>query len=498
MQGKKIYQEKLFVNFQLSEHIPADNIYRKISELIDLEFLYRHTASYYGREGRKGIDPVVFMKFMLVGYLENINSDRRIVEVSRLRLDILFFLGYDLGEALPWHSTLSRTRQLYGQQVFTQVFRAVLKQCIDKGMLSGRRQAVDGFFIKANASLDGMLEREVLEDAERFARELQENSGEFSPRTVKIPEKRLCDRSGRPPRRNAHNDTHCSRKDPEAKLSVKRGKAMALNYLGEVCVDTQSRLITHIEAFTAEKHDGQCLPGVMDRLVSSLGHEGLHVDELLADRGFSTGEALKALEELGITGYIPNRPQFRPDREGFTYHPQGDYYTCPNQKKLFYKEDAGCNCRRYKSGRGDCKGCPLQQNCSGYKEHKKSAEINVSIDRNQYMRMHQRMQTPKALKMMRIRQSTVEPVIGTLTNFMALRKLNTIGLIQANKCVTMAGTAFNLKKLIKYIQRMPPKICLAAKAVKKDYMAFLPPFYHHLNTLKNHFYLSPFPRISLK
>lgn len=469
MQGKKIYQEKLFVNFQLSEHVPAENIYRKISELIDFEFLYRQTAPYYGREGRKGIDPVVFMKFMLVGYLENINSDRRIVEVSRLRLDILFFLGYDLGEPLPWHSTLSRTRQLYGQQVFTEVFRAVLKQCIEKGMLAGRRQAVDGFFIKANASLDGMLEREVLEDAERFARELQQNSDEPGPRTVKIPKQRLCDQSGRPPKNNAHNDTHCSRKDPEAKLSVKRGKAMALNYLGEVCVDTQSHLITHIEAFTAEKHDGQCLPGVIDRLVVNLGHEGLRVDELLADRGFSTGEALRALEELGITGYIPNRPQFRPDREGFTYHPQEGYYTCPNQKKLFYKEDVGCNCRRYKSSRGDCKGCPLQQSCSGYKEHRKSAEINVSIDREQYMRMHQRMQTRKALKMMKIRKSTVEPVIGTLTNFMALKRLNTVGLVQANKCVTMAGAAFNLKKLIKHVWKLPRKILSVSKSVKMHF-----------------------------
>src|SRR5690606_17708553 len=133
MQGRKVYQEQLFINFQLSDHVPEDNLYRRILGLIDSDYLYKLTAPYYGKEGRKSIDPVVFTKLMLVGYLENINSDRRIIEVCRLRMDILFFLGYGLGETLPWHSTLSRTRQLYSQEVFTAVFQQVLSLCMDKG-----------------------------------------------------------------------------------------------------------------------------------------------------------------------------------------------------------------------------------------------------------------------------------------------------------------------------------------------------------------------------
>lgn len=137
MQGKKHFQEKLFVSFQLSNAVPSDNIYRRLKDLIDFSFMYKSTAKYYGGEGQKSIDPIVFMKLMLVGYLENLNSDRRIISISKMRMDILFFLGYDLDEELPWHSTLSRTRQLYGQEVFTEMFRLVLKQCIDKGMVSG-------------------------------------------------------------------------------------------------------------------------------------------------------------------------------------------------------------------------------------------------------------------------------------------------------------------------------------------------------------------------
>lgn len=82
MQGKKLYQEKLFVRFQLSDHVPEGNFYCRLSGILDLNFLYKLTVPYYGAEGQKSIDPVVFMKLMLVGYFENLNSDRRIITTS--------------------------------------------------------------------------------------------------------------------------------------------------------------------------------------------------------------------------------------------------------------------------------------------------------------------------------------------------------------------------------------------------------------------------------
>ena len=115
------------------------------------------------------------MKLMLVGYLENLNSDRRIIACSRMRMDILYFLGYNPDEELPWHSTLSRTRQLYGEQEFISLFKVVLKQCIDKGMVSGKRQAIDSVFVKANAAISSMVEREILEDASVYSKELEFN-----------------------------------------------------------------------------------------------------------------------------------------------------------------------------------------------------------------------------------------------------------------------------------------------------------------------------------
>ena len=68
------------MNFQLSERIPKDNFYRRLRETLDLQSIYSDTQDLYGRTGKPSIDPVVFFKLMLTGYLENITSDRRLVE----------------------------------------------------------------------------------------------------------------------------------------------------------------------------------------------------------------------------------------------------------------------------------------------------------------------------------------------------------------------------------------------------------------------------------
>src|SRR5215204_5998831 len=107
MQGKKHYQEKLFTQFSLSGRVPEHNFYRRLKEVLDLRWLYKRTKKYYGTEGQKSIDAVVFFKLILIGYLENLGSDRRIIQTAQMRLDMLYFLGYDIDEELPWHSTVT-------------------------------------------------------------------------------------------------------------------------------------------------------------------------------------------------------------------------------------------------------------------------------------------------------------------------------------------------------------------------------------------------------
>ena len=341
MQGKKQFLEKLFTSFQLSDRVPEDNFYRRLKGILDLGWLYKATKSYYGTEGQKSVDPVVFFKLMLIGYLENLGSDRRIITTVSMRLDMLYFLGYDIDEELPWHSTLSRTRQLYGEDLFKRLFKDVLRQCIDKGMVSGRRQVMDSAPVKANASMDSLKEKEILDDASAYLGELEMQEEEQqndnndtnadAGKTVSAARNKAVELhhkwkekaykgmpggDGKGRAKFLSNHTHYSSTDRDARVSVKPGKPRQLNYLAQVSVDTAHHVITQMQSDYADRKDSQCLPSLLTSTMKNLREHGIEIEEVYADGGYSSGEALKALEEKGITGYIPNFGQYKPSKRG--------------------------------------------------------------------------------------------------------------------------------------------------------------------------------------
>jgi len=482
MQGKKHYSEQLFKSFQLSQRVPEDNFYRRLKDLLDLQWLYKETKQYYGTEGQQSIDPVVFFKLILIGYLENLGSDRRIINTVSMRLDMLYFVGYDIDEALPWFSTLSRTRKLYGEQLFKQLFKQVLKQCIDKGMVAGKRQAMDSAPVKANASMDSLKEKTVLDDGDDYTNELNDDDEQGSDQNTVSSERKKSveqhhswkakeykdDRS-----KFVSNHTHYSTTDADARISVKPGKPRQLNYLAQVSVDTAHHVITQIQSDYANKKDSQCLPSLLKNTIENLKEGNLEIEEVLADAGFSSGEALQALEDNNIEGYIPNFGQYKNSREGFTYDKENDRYICSRGAILPFKKltttSLGYLMKTYRSSSKDCAQCPLRSVCIGKSDFKK---IDDTVDKPLYDRMHARLQTPKAKRMKKLRSSTVEPVLGTLINYMNMRRVNTRGIRQANKCMIMAAVAYNLKKLMKWKGPKAETGVMAIKRAKKSLCLF--------------------------
>lgn len=316
MIGKKTLQQKSFYGISLEQLVPEDNFYRRLDAELNLDFIYPLVKHHYGSEGQQSIDPVVFFKICLVGYLNNITSDRRLIAYCSDSLAIRLFLRYDIDEELPWHSTISRTRQLYGEEVFMELFRRVLSLCVQKGMVRGKRQAVDSAFIKANASLDSLLEKEVLDDASAYAGELDAES-EFK---VSAARKKLVDRhhawkeeayktmpghtSKERMDENGNlirgkflsNHTHYSPTDPDARISVKPGKARQMNYFGQLSVDDAHHVITGACADFADKRDSQCLEKIVETARENLERENMDCGEILADAGYSSGEALAYVE----------------------------------------------------------------------------------------------------------------------------------------------------------------------------------------------------------
>lgn len=498
MQGKKQFTEKLFTNFQLSERVPEDNFYRRLKSILDLQWLYKATKKYYGTEGQKSIDPVVFFKLMLIGYLENLGSDRRIINAVSMRLDMLYFLGYDIDEGLPWHSTLSRTRQLYGEELFRQLFKEVLKRCIDKGMVAGKRQVMDSAPVKANASMDSLKEKEILDDASAYLGELkeeEENANDNNEVNTDDDNKTVSSKRNKAvqlhhkwkekaykgmPKGNSgrakfvSNHTHYSITDPDARISVKPGKPRGLNYLAQVSVDTAHHVITCIQSNHADRKDSQCLPSLLTDTIANLKEGGVELEEVYADAGYSSGEALKALEQNNITGYIPNFGQYKPSREGFTYDSENDRYTCSRGAHLPFKKltttSLGYKMKVYRSSAKDCGPCPLRSVCIGKSDFKK---IDDSIDKPYYDRMHARLESVNRNKIKKIRSSTVEPVLGTLVNYLSMRRVNTRGIKQANKCMLMAAVAYNLKKLMKWQQQKRKTAVTALKKAERSLYSFV-------------------------
>ena len=481
MQGKKKYTPKIFYQLSLDALVPEDNFYRQLQSELALDFLYKATRKYYGSEGQASIDPVVFFKILLVGYLNNINSDRALLRYCSNSLDVRLFLGYDLDEDLPWHSTLSRTRQLFGEELFLELFRKVLSMCVEKGMVRGKRQAVDSAFIKANASMDSLVEKEVLEDASAFVDELEENS-EFKATS---PRKKLVEQhhqwkekeyKGMPGNNKSErkdedgneirpkflsNHTHYSPTDPDAKISVKPGKARQLNYSGQLAVDDAHHVITAACASTSGSKDSVIFPEIMNQTLENLSLNQMQTEEVLADAGYSSGESLKYCKEKGLNAYIPNFGQYKPEREGFYYNKSENRYECQkpggNHAVLLFKgtktDSKGYSKNIYRSSEKDCGKCPLRAECCG--KVTKFKKLDDSIYKPLYDEMHEKLsRDPNYTRFLTKRRSSrVEPVLGTLINHHNMKRINSRGMAQANKHVLMAALTYNLKKYLKFITR---------------------------------------------
>src|SRR5687767_12652844 len=95
----------------LEKLVPNNHFYYRLKKIVDLEFIQELVTPSYSHMGRPSLDPIVFIKLLLVAHFENITSDRKLIQTANLHLGIRYFLGYELSQSLPFHSTISRTRK---------------------------------------------------------------------------------------------------------------------------------------------------------------------------------------------------------------------------------------------------------------------------------------------------------------------------------------------------------------------------------------------------
>ena len=140
----------------IEDLVPPEHFLRKLETALNLSFIYEDTETLYSRKyGRPPIDPVVIVKYLLVGFLYGIPSERQIEQRIQTDVALRWYLGLDLFDRVPDHSTISqlRRRKPTFRKIFRRLFEEVVRQCIEKGLVSGRVVATDSTHVKANASM---------------------------------------------------------------------------------------------------------------------------------------------------------------------------------------------------------------------------------------------------------------------------------------------------------------------------------------------------------
>jgi transposase len=159
MMGSKARSFDPIDGLTLADLVPADHFYRHLERALDLSFVHGLVADCYAAGGRPSIDPVVFFKLQLVMFFEGLRSERQLMELAADRLSVRWYLGYDLAEPLPDHSSLTRIRDRFGIDVFRRFFDAIVEQCQQAGLVWGRELYIDATKVQANADLDSPLTR---------------------------------------------------------------------------------------------------------------------------------------------------------------------------------------------------------------------------------------------------------------------------------------------------------------------------------------------------
>ncbi len=268
MMGKvRKRQEDLFhYGFNLERRVPKDHVLRRVLKKVDFRFVREQVRDHYGTNGNASEDPIVILKLMFLLFFDNVKSERELMRVIGMRLDYLWFLGFDLDDEIPHHSILSKARRRWGAEVFQELFVQVVMQCVKAGLVEGSKIHVDGSLVQANASIDS-IQRKV---EQLYA--VQEGKLE----ELEVPSKSTGGRKW------------VSRTDPEAAVVRKgRGDRSRPRYKHHRGIDDQCGVITALKTTSG---DGQENQEMLELVEQHECHTSSKVTTVVADSQYGTNQ----------------------------------------------------------------------------------------------------------------------------------------------------------------------------------------------------------------
>jgi transposase len=355
MGKRKPRQEALFVMTD-GLRSPGHPFYQKLNQLLaeadfDRWIEARCAACYEQAEkrGQPSIPPGVYFRMLLVGYFENLDSQRGIAWRCADSLALRAFLGIPLYESTPDHSTLTKTRQRLPQEVFDEVFQFVLGIAAAKNLLSGRTVGVDSTTLEANAAMKTIVRRDTGEDWQQYVARLMQEEGALGPEQAPTDEEvRRYDRKRK--NKQVSNDEWVSETDADARITKMKDGRTHLAYKAEHVVDLQHELVLAAEIHTGDAADSETL---VDSVVAAqqnlqAAESNVEIEEVAADKGYHKAATLELCSSLGVRTYLPEPA--RKYRRRWTDKPEDDQRAVLNNRRRM-RRAKGKRLQRWRSER---------------------------------------------------------------------------------------------------------------------------------------------------
>jgi len=352
-------QSQLFYLFNLEERIPESHLLRRLNPVVlqVLADLREKLAPFYSEIGRPSIDPELMIRMLIVGYCYGIRFERRLCEEVEMHLAYRWFCRLDLDDRVPDHSTFSVNRhgRFRDSDILRHVFEAVVRACMDAGLVKGDGFAVDASVIEADASryhgkapdeIDWSLPERQTRAVAEFLTALDDEDPDADRKLPKA----------------------ISPVDPCSAWTAKANKRVQFGYGLNYLIDIESAIIVDVEATPARTYDEVVATKVMIKRTDE--RIGLKPKRLAADTAYGSAKFLSWLISTGITPHIPVWDKGRREdgtfsRSDFAFDKKRNVYVCPTGKLL-------TTTGRIHDGRTilylastrDCGSCPIKPQCT--------------------------------------------------------------------------------------------------------------------------------------
>jgi transposase len=326
MGKRKRRQEGMWLTASDLPKSPGHPFYQRLNRVLDEagfdRFAEKRCEEFYaGQVGRPSLLPGRYFRLMLVGYFEGLDSERGMAWRAADSLGVRSFLGLGLDERGPDHSTISRTRRLIDVETHQEVFGWVLERLAEAGLVKGKTVVVDGTTLEANAAMRSIVRRDTGEAYQEYLTRLAKAAG------IRTPTRAALARLDRRRKKKGSNEEWESPSDPDAKVTKMKDGRTHLAHKAEHAVDLDSGVIVAVTVQDASIGDTGTImdtlaeaEGLLVKLQRKAALESLveGMQEVVADKGYHSGDVILGLEEVGLRSYVSEpergRRRWRDDR----------------------------------------------------------------------------------------------------------------------------------------------------------------------------------------